>query len=158
MKSLPPVVAQALESLNSISADRPQGFGFAEFSTDELTAIFSIAQIHQFSKSEILVSNQETTSDLYFVLQGQLKIEIPVPNGETKDFLLTPGTVVGEQSFLDEEPRSATVVAETSCLIASFDAGSFRELTRMHLDVALRIIRQLYSIISFRLRMFDLLQ
>ena len=156
MKSLPPVVAQALESLNSISADRPQGFGFAEFSTDELAAIFSIAQIHQFSKSEILVSNQETTSDLYFVLQGQLKIEIPVPNGETKDFLLTPGTVVGEQSFLDEEPRSATVVAETSCLIASFDAGSFRELTRMHPDVALRIIRQLSRILSRRLRRLDL--
>jgi len=156
MESLPSAVAQALESLNSTSADRPQGFGFSEFSTDELTVIFSIAQIRQFAKSAILVSNQETTSDLYFILQGQLKIEIPVPNGETKDFLLTAGTVVGEQSFLDNEPRSATVIAETSCLIASFNASSFHDLTRSHPDIALRIIRQLSRILSQRLRRLDL--
>ena len=82
MESLPSVVTQALESLNSTSADRPQGFGFTEFSADELVIIFSIAQIQQFAESEILVSNQEATSDLYFILQGQLKIEIPVPNGD----------------------------------------------------------------------------
>ncbi len=156
MEFLPSVVTQALESLNSTSADRPQGFGFTEFSSDELVIIFSIAQIQQFAESEILVSNQEATSDLYFILQGQLKIEIPVPNGETKDFLLTPGTVVGEQSFLDNEPRSATVIAETSCLIASFNESSFRELTRTHPDIALRIIRQLSRILSQRLRRLDL--
>ena len=156
MESLPSVVTQALESLNSTSADRPQGFGFTEFSADELVIIFSIAQIQQFAESEILVSNQETTSDLYFILQGQLKIEIPVPNGETKDFLLTAGTVVGEQSFLDNEPRSATVIAETSCLIASFNASSFHDLTRSHPDIALRIIRQLSRILSQRLRRLDL--
>ncbi len=156
MESLPSVVTQILESLNSTSADRPQGFGFTEFSADELVIMFSIAQIQQFAESEILVSNQEATSDLYFILQGQLKIEIPVPNGETKDFLLTPGTVVGEQSFLDNEPRSATVIAETSCLIASFNESSFRELTRTHPDIALRIIRQLSRILSQRLRRLDL--
>ncbi len=156
MEFLPSVVTQALESLNSTSADRPQGFGFTEFSADELVIMFSIAQIQQFAESEILVSNQEATSDLYFILQGQLKIEIPVPNGETKDFLLTPGTVVGEQSFLDNEPRSATVIAETSCLIASFNESSFRELTRTHPDIALRIIRQLSRILSQRLRRLDL--
>lgn len=156
MEFLPSVVTQALESLNSTSADRPQGFGFTEFSADELVIIFSIAQIQQFAESEILVSNQEATSDLYFILQGQLKIEIPVSNGETKDFLLTPGTVVGEQSFLDNEPRSATVIAETSCLIASFNESSFRELTRTHPDIALRIIRQLSRILSQRLRRLDL--
>ena len=156
MASLPSAVTQALESLNSISADRPQGFGFTEFSADELAIIFSIAQIQQFAESEILVSNQETTSDLYFILQGQLKIEIPVLNGETKDFLLTPGTVVGEQSFLDNEPRSATVIAVTSCLIASIYESSFRDLTRTHPDIALRIIRQLSRILSQRLRRLDL--
>ncbi len=156
MESLPSVVTQALESLNSTSADRPQGFGFTEFSADELVIMFSIAQIQQFAESEILVSNQEATSDLYFILQGQLKIEIPVSNGETKDFLLTPGTVVGEQSFLDNEPRSATVIAETSCLIASFNESSFRDLTRTHPDIALRIIRQLSRILSQRLRRLDL--
>ena len=51
MESLPSAVTQALESLNSISADRPQGFGFTEFSADELAIIFSIARIQQFDES-----------------------------------------------------------------------------------------------------------
>ena len=88
IEHLPLAVSQALDSLDPTLADRPQGFEFTEFSNDELVSLFSIARIRQLAESEILISNQETTSDLYFILKGQLRIEIAVPNAEIKKFLL----------------------------------------------------------------------
>ena len=156
IERLPSAVYQALESLDSTPADRPQGFEFSEFSDGELASIFSIAHIQELAESEILISNQATTADLYFILKGQLKIEITVPNAENKIFLLSPGTVVGEQSFLDGEPRSAHVTAESPCLVASLDTNSFADLTHAHPAIGLRIIRQLSRILSQRLRRLDL--
>lgn len=156
IERLPLAVSQALASLDPTIADRPQGFEFTEFSDDELVSIFSIARIQELAESDILISNQETTSDLYFILKGQLSIEIAVPNADIKKFLLSPGTVVGEQSFLDGEPRSAKVTAETPCLVASLNADSFTELTHKQPAVALRIIRQLSRVLSRRLRRLDL--
>ena len=156
IERLPSAVYQALESLDSTPADRPQGFEFSEFSDGELASIFSIAHIQELAESEILISNQATTADLYFILKGQLKIEITVPNAENKIFLLSPGTVVGEQSFLDGEPRSANVTAESPCLVASLDTNSFADLTHAHPAIGLRIIRQLSRILSQRLRRLDL--
>jgi signal transduction histidine kinase len=156
IERLPLAVSQALMSLDSTGADGPQRFDFSEFSNDELVSIFSNARIQQLTESEILISNQETTADLYFILQGQLRIEIAIPNAGIKKFLLSSGTVVGEQSFLDGEPRSADVTAETPCLVASLNSNSFADLTRTHPVVALRIIRQLSRILSQRLRRLDL--
>jgi len=156
IERLPLAVSQALVSLDSTRADGPQRFDFSEFSNDELVSIFSNARIQQLTESEILISNQETTADLYFILQGQLRIEIAIPNAGIKKFLLSSGTVVGEQSFLDGEPRSADVTAETPCLVASLNSNSFADLTRAHPVVALRIIRQLSRILSQRLRRLDL--
>jgi signal transduction histidine kinase len=156
IERLPLAVSQALMSLDSTGADGPQRFDFSEFSNDELVSIFSNARIQQLTESEILISNQETTADLYFILQGQLRIEIAIPNAGIKKFLLSSGTVVGEQSFLDGEPRSADVTAETPCLVASLNSNSFADLTRAHPVVALRIIRQLSRILSQRLRRLDL--
>jgi signal transduction histidine kinase len=156
IERLPLAVSQALVSLDSTRADGPQRFDFSEFSNDELVSIFSTARIQQLTESEILISNQETTADLYFILQGQLRIEIAIPNAGIKKFLLSSGTVVGEQSFLDGEPRSADVTAETPCLVASLNSDSFADLTRAHPVVALRIIRQLSRILSQRLRRLDL--
>jgi signal transduction histidine kinase len=156
IERLPLAVSQALASLDPMQSDRPQGFEFTEFSNDELVSIFSIARIQQLDESEMLISNQETTEDLYFILKGQLRIEIAVPNAEIKKFLLSPGTVVGEQSFLDGEPRSANVTAETPCLVASLNSDSFAGLTHKHPAIALRIVRQLSRILSQRLRRLDL--
>ena len=156
IERLPLAVSQALASLDPMQSDRPQGFEFTEFSNDELVSIFSIARIQQLDESEMLISNQETTEDLYFILKGQLRIEIAVPNAEIKKFLLSPGTVVGEQSFLDGEPRSANVTAETPCLVASLNSDSFADLTHKHPAIALRIVRQLSRILSQRLRRLDL--
>ena len=50
IERLPSAVYQALESLDSTPADRPQGFEFSEFSDGELASIFSIAHIQELAE------------------------------------------------------------------------------------------------------------
>tara|TARA_B100000929_G_scaffold290405_1_gene283852 strand:+ start:509 stop:1690 length:1182 start_codon:yes stop_codon:yes gene_type:complete len=149
-------LTQTLESLVETPEDKPQGFGFKEFTADELDSFFAIASIRRFDPSDILISNQGTTSDLHFILEGQIKIEVSLLGTFEKTLLLGPGTVVGEQSFLDGEPRNATVTAETLCTIASLSRDSFEIFATEHPSTAFRVIRQLTRILSRRLRRLDL--
>jgi CRP-like cAMP-binding protein len=41
---------------------------------------------------------------------------------------LSPGTTFGEYAAIDGRPRSASVEARTSCLVASMKSASFREI------------------------------
>ena len=149
-------LTQTLESLVKLPDDKPQGFGFNEFTTDELNSVFNIASVRQLDPSEILISNQGITSDLHFILEGQIKVEVSLLGTLDKTILLGPGTVVGEQSFLDGEPRNATVTAETSCTIASLTRASFEIFADERPSTAFRLIRQLTRILSRRLRRLDL--
>ena len=149
-------LSQVFESLSETSGDKPQGFTFSEFTADELNLFFSGAVIKRLDESEVLISNEETTSDLYFLLEGHLKVEISSIGGWDKVLLVGPGTVVGEQSFLDGEPRTANVIAETPCTIASVSQELFETFANTHPSIAFRIIRQLTRILSRRLRRLDL--
>ena len=148
--------AQVFESLSETSGDKPQGFTFSEFTADELNLFFSSTVVKRLDEFEVLISNEETTSDLYFLLEGHLKVEISSIGGWDKVLLVGPGTVVGEQSFLDGEPRTASVIAETPCTIASVSQELFETFANAHPSIALRIIRQLTRILSRRLRRLDL--
>ena len=147
---------QVVESLSKTSGNKPQEFIFNEFTADELNLFFSGSVVKQLDTSEVLIANEGSTSDLYFVLEGHLKVEIPSIGGWDKVLLVGPGTVVGEQSFLDGEPRTAAVIAETPCTIASVSQKSFETFANVHPSIAFRIIRQLTRILNRRLRRLDL--
>ena len=147
---------EVFQSLSESSGDKPQEFSFSEFAGDDLNLFFSYASIKRLSESEVLITNEGTTSDLFFILEGHLEVEVSSAPGWNKVLSVGPGTVVGEQSFLDGEPRTATVIAATPCMIASISQESFETFANANPSIALRIIRQLTRILSRRLRRLDL--
>jgi hypothetical protein len=56
---------------------------------------------------------------------------------------LAPGEVFGEYAAVDHCPRSASVEARTSCLIASMPAAAFRALLQTEPMVTLAVLTQL---------------
>jgi CRP/FNR family transcriptional regulator, cyclic AMP receptor protein len=62
-----------------------------------------------------------TGTCMYVVREGQLAITV---NGQTLE-IVEPGGIVGEMALLDDEPRSATVVAHTDCEIVPIDRNRF---------------------------------
>ena len=61
---------------------------------------------------------------------------------------LADGDVFGEMSLIDDEPRSATLVADEQTEVALLSRGDFRSQIRRNPDIALRLMK----ILSGRLR------
>ena len=61
---------------------------------------------------------------------------------------LVDGDVLGEMSLIDDEPRSATLVADEHTEVALLSRGDFRAQIRQNPDIALRLMK----ILSVRLR------
>ncbi len=79
-------------------------------------------------RGQILLSFGDRTTDVYIVLEGRVRVELHPLSG--REVILAdqgPGAIIGEIAALDEQPRSATVVAMSDCTLAVFPGPMFRE-------------------------------
>ncbi len=104
------------------------------------------------SAGEVLLREGESGSIMYWVVEGTLEVS---RNQEGKDVVL--GTInqhelVGEMSFLDDKPRSATVTAAEECRLLPIPNGKFSEV----LNSQPRWFKSLVKVLSDRLRATNL--
>ena len=98
-----------------------------------------IGKRRTYAAEETIVREGSTGTALYVVLSGKVRVERGgAPVGE-----LHPNDFFGELSLIEEEPRSASVVAadESECLL--FPAWEFRALLEEHPQIAVPIMRAL---------------
>lgn len=67
------------------------------------------------TQNQVLLKEGETSTSMYWVLSGQLIVVKQRGKDEITLGHISSGELVGEISFLDQEPRSATVRALTDC-------------------------------------------
>ena len=86
------------------------------------------ARLVQASPGEMLLSFGARTTEVYVILEGHVRAELYSPSGhEVILGDLGPGAIFGEIAAIDEAPRTATVVATSSCLLARVPGAVFRE-------------------------------
>jgi CRP/FNR family cyclic AMP-dependent transcriptional regulator len=115
---------------------------FSSLDENELASIAAVARERTCQKGEILVRQGDSSGDLFSVVQGRLKVGSVA--GEGAEVLLSvvgPGDVFGEIALLDEEPRSATVVAAEPCRLLVVPRAAFRPLLRELPTLALRLLQ-----------------
>ncbi|MHB8880131.1 MAG: Crp/Fnr family transcriptional regulator [Thermodesulfovibrionales bacterium] len=83
--------------------------GIAEKYLKQIVDDFSI--LHA-AKNEVIIVQEDTSTDLYLILRG--KVKVTLMSGEGEEYILTDlqaGDCFGEMSLIDGKPRCATVVA-----------------------------------------------
>ena len=76
---------------------------------------------------QVIIDHQDETSEVFVVLEGSLRVELFSLNG--REIILAdvgPGGLFGEYSALDDQPRTASVMATGKCVLASIPAEAFR--------------------------------
>lgn len=80
--------------------------------------------------NKILLSEGEESHSMYLLQEGQLVVTRKEGDKEVILGHINPGEIVGELSFLDQEPRSATVRAVKDCKLAQIPHKTIEEVLK----------------------------
>jgi CRP-like cAMP-binding protein len=141
-----PIVPRGRELLRSVSI-------FAELDAQSAAELERLAQIKEFDAGSVIASQEETGDALYVLVRGRVKVVLYGDSG--REIILnvfrSPGDFFGEMSLLDDEPRSATLVAAEASRLLVLSRADFRAHIQRHPRTALRVLTEL----SRRLRRAD---
>ncbi|MBI5706613.1 MAG: cyclic nucleotide-binding domain-containing protein [Armatimonadetes bacterium] len=96
-----------------------------------------------------LVEKGQKGSDLYVILSGRL--QVLSPQGD-KLADVEPGSMVGEVALVDDQPRSADVVAIGLTKFARLPAAELRRYMAQNREVGFVMLANLARVLSMRLR------
>lgn len=116
----------------------------------ELKGIERSCAFKRYSAQEQIIDRQSETTDVFFVVDGDVRVVNYSLSGReiTLDDLAT-GCHFGELAAIDGEPRSASVMALSDCLVASLPQDRFLALLVKHPSTALKVMRTLTAIVRF---------
>lgn len=126
-------------------------FILGELSDDDIDWMIDNSNHEKVAAGTVLIQEGQLINTLYIVLDGALTVSVEAL-GSKEVARLTSGDVVGEMSFVDERPPSATVKAVEDSLVLSIPRQALS--TKLHQDVgfASRFYRALAIFLSDRLR------
>ena len=102
---------------------------FSRLPTHSLKTVRETCSWEHYRPGDPIVDYLDASDDVFFITSGEVCVTIYSASGKAVSFRnLGPGNVFGEYAAIDGEPRSASVVAKTDCLIASMPATKFRKL------------------------------
>ena len=125
---------------------------FQGLTDDKLLSIARCAIMRRATRGSTVVNAGDRTDYVYFVLTGSLKVLVSDEDG--REVILTmigQGEIFGEIGVVDEEPRSATVVAVTAADLVTISKADFRHILQENFEVSLFLMRNL----ARRLRLAD---
>jgi CRP/FNR family transcriptional regulator, cyclic AMP receptor protein len=93
----------------------------------------------QLGSGDSLFREGEKGERMYVLLEGEMEILLG-------DFILEtvgPGSLIGEMALIDDSPRTASVVAKTSCRLAEIDRRRFHFLVQQTPHFATHVMKTL---------------
>lgn len=123
---------------------------FRDLPRESLPEIVSRCNIVNFKAGEQIIRHLDTTTELYFILQGQVRAIMYSMNGKQVTFQdLSSGAMFGELSAIDHEPRATYVTALTDTELGSMSAEVFMDLVRQHPGMATATMQRLCGLSRF---------
>lgn len=117
---------------------------FSELSDSELAAVAAIARPREYTKGDVII-HADASGDVFCLIEeGKVKVTMISPDG--KEIILSTfgaGEFFGEMAMLDDEPRSATVVAVDAVRVQTIFKDDFLALLRENFGITKKILAEL---------------
>lgn len=98
---------------------------------------------------DVLFHAGDAGDGCYFVREGVVKASVIAKDGQERLLaVLGPGSLIGEMSLIDDEPRSATISALKPCRLIHMNKAAFFRLA----DANPQVYREALKILAARLR------
>lgn len=125
---------------------------FRQVAEPDLLALAQLVREHQHAKGAVIVLHGDAGEALFLIRSGQVKVTVASEDGrEVILSVLGPGSFFGEMALVDDEPRSAHVIAMEDTTILQLRREDFRNRLKAAPELAIALLREL----SRRLRRAD---
>ncbi len=116
---------------------------------DAIKEIADLAEVKVYLPNELLIKMGEKSNDLFVILNGRVKV-ITSTGDSLAD--VGPGSVLGEVSLLDDQPRSADVICIGTVSVAKIPARELRNLMNDKREMGFVVMVNLGRVLCARLR------
>lgn len=114
---------------------------FANLDDHDLAQIAAASVVRTYSKNSIVITEGDTSSSLYIILTGAVKVFVSNADGRTNIInRLGPGDYFGELSLIDNEPRSASIETLTKTQLSILSRPYFVSYLEANPRVAIRLL------------------
>lgn len=125
---------------------------FSDLSEAELARFAEVAREREYPKNSVILFEDDPGDALYIVSSGQVKVVLIGEDGrEVILSVLGDGDFFGEMALIDDEPRSAHVIAMKDSHLLVLRRDDFQLQIQQHPPIALKLLRVLVQ----RLRRAD---
>lgn len=127
---------------------------FSRLDDSDLEHLEGFLSQRRYSGGQIIFHMGDEGGNLHILKNGRVKIMLPSAQGEEVILtILTPGEILGELSFIDGKPRSATVQAIEETEVLTLAREDLLDFLKNRFDVVLRVL----EVLAQRLRETDTL-
>jgi CRP/FNR family cyclic AMP-dependent transcriptional regulator len=123
--------------------------GLVYLTANDWALVADKAKRVHFKKGEALLQKDKRANGIYLLLKGSARVQIASQRGLPG---IGPGEICGEMSFLEDQPVSASVVAEAEVEAYYLDRPTLNNLFELFPHLASRFYRSLATNLSRRLR------
>ena len=125
---------------------------FRQVAEEHLRALAHLIRERTYPRGNVILSQGDPGEALFLIRSGQVKVTVLSEDGrEVILSVLGSGSFFGEMALVDDEPRSAHVIAMSDTVLLQLRREDFRSCVRSSPELAIALLREL----SHRLRRAD---
>ena len=124
---------------------------FSTLTLEQLASIDRLMVTRHYAKGESVFRRGDVGAELYVVVDGEIRVHLDHDGREVTLAKHGGGTVLGEMSVFDDEPRSASAQATSDTTVRVLRRDRLHAIVHEHPEVLLEFVRNL----SQRLRAMD---
>ena len=141
--------------MRAAHSDAPGRLRLTDWSAAQWATLLASTTVKPFRASEVVIQLGVKDRALYLVAAGTLEVGVTMFDGVSVSSLgrIEAGSVIGEQSFFDDEPRSANVWAVTDGALLRWEFEQYRRFGDEEPGLARDFLFGIAQVLSSRLRL-----
>ena len=142
-------------STDRLLAGLKQSQMFRGLGTASLEALALVGSVVDLDPGEIIIQEGQPVTDLYVVIHGELEVFLPKTGSRLTRIRVAraaPGDCIGEYSFVDRNPASASVAAKSAAEVFRISHAEFQRKLDGDPEIGGNVYRNLLRLLVARLR------
>ena len=116
---------------------------FSDLTLEQLSSIDRLMVTRHYVKGETLFTQGDVGSELFVVLDGEVRIHLDSGGEEVTLARQGPNSVLGEMAVFDEQPRSASAQATQDTTVRVLRRDRLQAIVHEHPEVLLEFVKNL---------------